>query len=356
MRAHGALLMALALLAGCQGEGDPARTSFYAWRTRLDLGRQEAAALGELGVRELRVRVFDLVAGPGGAVPTPAVRVSGLPAGTAVRPVVFLREAVFRDGRDHRALADSLLALADRVCARERLACRNLELDCDWTAGSREGFFALAGRLRAALRMRSQELSATWRLHQARDPDAAGVPPVDRLVLMAYNMGPVTADPGRASILDLAELDRWLRDAPPPPLPVDVALPVWSWTLQVRGGRAVDLFQDLSEEDLSRTSGLRRRTDGLWEVVGPGFPLRGRWLRAGDRLKPETPSARDLELAARSLDRWLPRDTARTVVFFSLSERNLERHGTKELDRLRRCLGGSPRRARPGLRPRLLAR
>ena len=85
-------------------------------------------------------------------------------------------------------------------------------MDCDWTASSREGYFRALRELSDSLHRRGESLHATLRLHQYRSPRATGIPPADRLTLMAYNMGPVTAAPGRLSVLDLPELRRWLAE------------------------------------------------------------------------------------------------------------------------------------------------
>ena len=345
-----ALLFLLAALAGCHRDV-PAQAGFYFWRTRFPPTARERAAFAALGVRTLRVRVFDVVRDSSGVHPIGKLVVSATAAGIPeVLPVVFLREQVFRPGLGAEDLARRILSESDRICHDGGLRCRGMELDCDWNATSRPGFFRTASILADSLHARGGILHATLRLHQYRSPGTTGVPPADRLTLMAYNMGPTTADPERISILDLRSLERWLSGTRPYPKPLDVALPIWSWCLQVREGRPIDLLQAIEAKELAGLPQLRRAGDRLWQAC-EGFFLQGRWIRKGDRLKEETVSPQLLAREAELLAARLPADPAREIVYFDLSERNLERHDETELARLLRRLGGAPGHRGSGLRP-----
>ena len=302
-------------------------------------------------MRRLRVRLFDIGSDSSGARPVARLRVAvPLPPGLEVLPVVFARERAFRDAGAAEVLARHILSERDAICREGNLPCCGLEMDCDWTASSRDGYFRALQTLSDSLHRRGESLHATLRLHQYRSPRTTGIPPADRLTLMAYNMGPVTAAPGRLSVLDLPELRRWLAGAAPYPIPLDVALPLWSWCLQVREGHPIDLLQAIPEEELAGIPQLSAKGRGLFRSR-EGFFLQGRWIRAGDVLKAETVAPRDLEEAAEILARTLPPDGRREVVYFDLSERNLQRHDETQLDRCLRRLGGAPHSRGNRLRP-----
>ena len=163
-----ALLFLLAALAGCHRDV-PAQAGFYFWRTRFPPTARERAAFAALGVRTLRVRVFDVVRDSSGVHPIGKLVVSATAAGIPeVLPVVFLREQVFRPGLGAEDLARRILSESDRICHDGGLRCRGMELDCDWNATSRPGFFRTASILADSLHARGGILHATLRLHQYR--------------------------------------------------------------------------------------------------------------------------------------------------------------------------------------------
>lgn len=331
-RSHRTLALLLAaLLAGCAEERVPAQGSFYFWRTRLDLSKNELQALSELGIKRLRVRLFDVVTDEKGIHPVGKLKGSLGPHPIAeVMPVIFLRERLFHGKERLDSLPARILAERDRICQEASLPCQGLELDCDWTPGSRHGFFALCKVLGDSLHARGQALHSTLRLHQYKSPAQTGVPPVDRLTLMAYNMGPTTASSKRQSILDLTELARWLETKELYPKPLDVALPLYSWALLVRDGKPIDLLQGLDRTQIDATPWLEPAGDGLWKASNGAF-LNGEWIRKGDILKLESPDPKHLREAASLLCRALPPQPDREVIFFDLSETALANHSLPDL-------------------------
>jgi hypothetical protein len=319
------------LFSGCLEERLPAQGSFYFWRTTLSLSPIEQKALSDLHVKRLRIRLFDVVTDEKGIHPVGKLKGSPGPHPIAeVLPVVFLRERIFRGEAQVDSLAGRILSERDRICQENRLPCQGLELDCDWTPGSRQGFFELCRILGDSLHARGQALHSTLRLHQYHSPAQTGVPPVDRLTLMAYNMGPTTASPDRQSILDLKELSRWLETKSVYPKPLDVALPLYSWTLVVRNGKPIDLLQSVTRRELDAAPWLETQGQGLWRARTGAF-LKGQWIRQDDTLKLESPEAKTLREAALLLSRVLPPQSDREVVFFDLSEGALAQHTLPDL-------------------------
>jgi len=334
------LALLLALLAGCRQERVAAKASFYVWRTRLELSQADHKALSELKVQRLRVRLFDVVRDGDGIHPVGKLHVASMDAipVTEILPVVFLREAVFRGTPVPAGLAGQILSERDKICQEGKLRCRGMELDCDWTPGSRQGYFDLCKVLSDSLHARNEMLHSTLRLHQYHSPAQTGVPPVDRLTLMAYNMGPTTASPARQSILDMKELARWLDTKSVYPKPLDVALPLYSWALVVRDGNPVDILQQATASELDSLPWLEARSDGLWKAK-QGFFLHGLWIRKDDGLKLESPDVSSLRKAADLLARKLPAQTDREVIYFDLSESALAAHPAPELRDLQERLG-----------------
>jgi len=345
------LVLALAVgAAGCGSQpaapdGPPAGRAFYYWRTTFALTPVEVRALAELHVDRLYLRMFDVawddaLNAPsvlGAVALTPGARV---PAGVEVVPVVFLRDAVFRHlGTDgSAALARRTWEQVKARTAALGAAPRELQVDCDWTDSSRDSYFEFVRALRAESHL---ALSATIRLHQVKYRERTGIPPIDRGMLMFYNMGQIAADPAARAIFDPARAQKYLARVRDYPLPLDVALPIWSWTVHLRDDRVEGLLQSTDPDELAALPFLRRTASDHYVATRTAF-LHGTLLREGDVLKVEV-TGPDQALAAAAmiaprLARTPAGGPARTLSLFELSERNLTRHGHDHLEQLFRAV------------------
>jgi hypothetical protein len=373
--ATAALALALALAApSCRDRGRPAaapaagaaaatpssssaeaRRAFYYWRTTFHLSPAERRALGDLGIERLYVRVMDVDWDDDAGAPRPRSPLAvdhghapqddgaSVPAGVDVVPVVFLRQRLLQ----HIGPGDpALAALADHIAgavdgalarlagpSRGAPALRELQIDCDWTDATRASYFALLGRIDAAARRRGAALSATIRLHQIKYRERTGVPPVARGMLMFYNMGAVDADPDAQAIFDAERARAYLPRLGDYPLPLDVALPIWSWVVHVRGDHVEGLLQDTDPGRLDGERFLRRAGARRFEVTDTSF-IDGALVRRGDFLDvEETSDATTAAAAALVAGRLAPGPGRRTIALFHLSEKDLAHHDPGNLAR-----------------------
>jgi hypothetical protein len=328
------------LLTGCERleRRAPAR-AFYYWRTTFELTPAERRALAELHVNRLYVRAFDVAPGSGDTatflgVVRPA-RQQALPPGVELVPVVFLKNQVFASASpgSERALAERVWNEAAKVgkALAGTAAFKELQVDCDWTDSTRVRFFEFVRALRQASTPGTR-LSATIRLHQVKFRERTGVPPVDSGMLMFYNMGRFSADARERSIFDAEAAERYLARLHDYPLPLDAALPIWSWTLQLREQEVVGLLQSTDPAELPALDFVKPQPSQGFEVTRTTF-LHGSLLRQGDVLKAEALSASEIQECASLLAKNLaPASERRTVALFDLSERNLSRHGFHSLE------------------------
>jgi hypothetical protein len=329
-----AIAVAVAVAACSRGHASdrPAiHRAFYYWRTTFALSPTERAAL--TAARTLYVRTFDVGWSTALGQPEllgPLTVREPAPAGVAVVPVVYLKNEVFQ-----KLTADRLEAFARQTWDEvgHRMAAlgatpRELQLDCDWSLSTRERYFAYLIQLRG---IAGVPLSATIRLHQVKFREKTGVPPVERGALMFYNMGEFRPEAGKRAIFDAHAAARYVERLDSYPLPLDLALPIYSWTVQVRDERVVALLQRVDPDELAGVEFLRPDGD-RFAATRNGF-LHGALLREDDRLKIERMAPADT-LAAAALAAEHLRRAARTVVLFDLSERNLARYGNDELDRI----------------------
>lgn len=203
-------------------------------------------------------------------------------------PTVFLTNEVFRKISNEKI--EWLAAkIAETTAGFGQFQA--FQVDCDWTPSTREAFFLFLKKLRAQLPP-GNVLSATIRLHQYKFPQKTGVPPVDRGMLMFYNTGDVDQESDRNTVFHPDDALKYLDGAPKNyPLPLDLALPLFSWGLVFREGELWKIVPGPLPLDTLRQgekyvehAGSQPFEAQLWEVREGTF-LGGHYLRPGDHLR-----------------------------------------------------------------------
>lgn len=323
------LLLLLFFLA-CGVPPPAPNPAFYHWKSNFGLTAYEQERLERLGAERLYVRYFDVdwEEGPG-PIPVGALQEPGPDSfGGEVVPVVFLTNRTFEQLPEEET--DTLARKTARKL-REMHGARLLQevqMDCDWTAGTRERYFEFLRKLRNYL-PEGLTLSATIRLHQVKFREQTGVPPVDRGMLMYYNMGRVDDTTETNSILRPDIGAQYLLRVGEYPLPLDAALPLFSWGVVFREGRLVHLLHGLERDVLQDSSHFAPTLAGHYRVKR-GTWRKGVFLYPGDELRYEGVNPENLQTAARQLGRALPADE-RHVVFYHLDSAILSHFSHEDL-------------------------
>ena len=282
----------------------PAGPGVYYWKTSLNIPAEEYALAREYGFTQLYLRLADVdwryqsghIDWRGKLTIPERTPAPPLP----VTPVVYLLNDVLRRHPDPEQLGKDLgRFIADYTAAHSAIDwVSRWQIDCDWTPGTRAAYFTVLRTLRAE--HPGITLSATIRLHQYRERTENGVPPVDEGLLMCYNLTPVNDFQTPNSIFQLPLLKGYLK-APPYPLPLDAALPVFEWGAAFRDG----VLQGIVAPPDSLGGSLL--------PVGPGRYLVQEevvdgetYLRPGDDVRYDGPESRETMEAAAALLRARP--------------------------------------------------
>lgn len=311
----------LVVLANCQPAKNDVRTAFYFWRTTFQLSDYEKNYLEAHKVASLYVRAFDVDVADGETFPLATIKNSTVSSqlATEIIPVVFITNSTFL------SLSDSAVnELARNVLKRVQALFPNyaqLQLDCDWTEHSRPRYFRFLEQLKQDLSKHKRLLSCTIRLHQAKYPKHTGVPPVDRGLLMVYNMGKLDDYHETNSIYSQSRAMAYLPFVKNYSLPLDVALPVFSWQVHFRQQHVKHLLSKQNSVQLTDSTRFFRR--GARYVVKDEFYENGVNFEAGDELREERMRQQDLLQMAELVARYVKKEN-RHLVFFDLDESNLK--------------------------------
>ena len=304
---------------------------FYYWKSKCAIGETECDYFNQLGSKRLFIRLFDVDIEDVRAVPVGPIQGFGkeqLPNdSTMVIPVVFITNQTFYDYVNDtmvERLAGNVSKTIEHIMGSASVAYDEIQIDCDWTERTKRPYFNFLEKL---AEQSGCDISCTLRLHQIRDCQKTGVPPVVRGSLMCYaTSNPMEGDT-RNSILDMELLKAYTTNINDYPLDFDVILPIYSWGIVTNHLGKVKLVNGLTEDDL-QTPMFEKTGDNLYLVKEDGF-LQGLYVNSGFTVKIETITPELLAKAKQYLDRQIDRDFP--WVYFHLSQGFLNRFTIENL-------------------------
>jgi hypothetical protein len=345
-------VICLLILFNSCNQSSPDRSverGFYFWKSKLRLTDPETTALEQLQVKKLYVKFFDVVAAEDGAGPSPVARIemdsSSLQAlstkDVAIIPVVFITNETLQplDSAGLIQLAENILRLLNRSSESKKLIpYQELQIDCDWTTTTKSQYFFLLQRIREHMRasgfFKHSLLSATIRLHQVKYSSKSGIPPIDRGLLMCYNMGNLKNPATGNSILDNDELKKYLSGLQNYPLQLDIALPVFSWYVFYRNNTYRGIVSKFPENELISTTGFWQKNRFTFQkdtVINEIAFLQNDQLRLEENTNDEL-----LQATESILEKLSPNNKHFTVSFYHLDPLLLTKHPIHELEAIYR--------------------
>ena len=219
------VLLAVLITTGCKQSVMPEENAVYYWRTEWRTDSTERAFLQRYHINKVYCRYFDVVMKDGEPMPNATIRfVQGQLEDTKLIPTIFITEDCMHEA--HKGLAKKLV---DRIVqmneTNDITGVDEIQIDCDYTARSRKTYYDFLQTVRDEAKKHGIGLSTTIRLHQL----SMAVPPVDYGVLMIYNTGDPNKFEERNPILDMRDVEPYLRYLADYELPLAVAYPTFRW-------------------------------------------------------------------------------------------------------------------------------
>jgi len=288
------LICVLFLLFSCKKKEAIAIINFYYWKTNFSLDTTSLKALQTNHSKTVYLRFFDIMSKDGKVYPNEIIRFNdSIPIGIDCVPVIFIKNEVFttvKTENEIQDLAKNCSQLIAKIASTNRIKYEEIQFDCDWNLSTKKIYFSFLEEFKK-LNTHSQ-LSATIRLHQVKYKEKTGIPPVDKYILMFYNMGDLKKI-SENSIFSIHTAENYTQYLSSYPKPLTFALPIFRWGIHYRGDVAFELIYDWDSDLLNQKKYYIPINDNLFEVAQSHFQ-NGNYFLKGDKLKLESVSSEDL--------------------------------------------------------------
>ncbi|MBP7845575.1 MAG: hypothetical protein KA116_12275 [Proteobacteria bacterium] len=316
----------------------PPQRAFYFWKTQWVSNRVIEEQIQKSQATKIYMRFFDVEwdSFKNQSRPvSPIEFLSAPPQNVEIVPVVYITNAVFirSEYKDVELLSERVWNKVKAIADSQKISFKQIQLDCDWSGRSRRNYFHFLDLLRRKRGTEGYEISSTIRLHQIKYAERTGVPPVNRGMLMFYNFGRIQADSPRSSIFNVNDASLYTPHISQYKLPLDLVLPIFSWVIHSRDNKVLELldignFNELLNVGFEQTAPLRF-------VARKSFFYHGKYFAEGDLLSVEESTPKNTEDAAQlALKGSAWKKSFHTVAFFDLDERNLNRYGNSEIEKI----------------------
>ena len=322
------VLFIIILFLGCKKETESIDVSFYFWKTTFSLTPKEEAFLKDLEVAKLYIRYFDVGLKNDVALPVAPIVFKEKPTAYKVVPVVYIKNEVFLKSIATDSLALNIHKYIQQINQSAGVEIDEIQFDCDWSLKSKQNYFQFIEEFKKL----HPNVSATIRLHQVKYPEKTGVPNVTSGTLMYYNMGIISADESN-SIYSQKVAKNYVRSLQNYKLPLNIALPIFSWGVQVRDNQIVNLIGGMRLKDLEQ-SHFEKISEKRYKVV-EDVVYQGRYLALNDEIKLEDVSASQLKEMMSDIKNNLSQKP-NEIILYDLNENNLnayEKENFKNINR-----------------------
>lgn len=364
------LLFAVLNEAGCENEHEVVR-SFCYWKTDLNFQKEDDSLMKELGVKHLYVRFFDVDWNPYAQEPLPVATISNVnlnESNPEITPSIFITNEVVL--QSNKKQLDSLASrIAQRVnqigvkmnetkadvianaivypkdyykqkdykrinydsvkvleLAKLKVDFKEILIDCDWSEKSKDNYFYLLKQIKKEFP--TAQISSTIRLWQYKFASKAGIPPVDKGLLMCYNLTKPDDFKTKNSIGTSNELAQYITHGEYK-LKLDIALPLYSWAVIFRGNQFKGILSDY-DQLLKDSIKLKKSSESKY-ILEDDVLVGQTYLRNGDEIRIEKISEEELDKMISIIKDKIKIDKQTRITFFSFDKKYINNYETQNI-------------------------
>jgi hypothetical protein len=359
------LLFAVLNGAGCENEHEVVR-SFCYWKTDLNFQKEDDSLMKELDVKHLYVRFFDVDWNPYAKEPLPVATISNVnlnESNPEITPSIFITNEVVL--QSNKKQLDSLASrIAQRVnqigvkmnetkadvianaivypkdyykqkdykrinydsvkaleLAKLKVDFKEILIDCDWSEKSKDNYFYLLKQIKKEFP--TAQISSTIRLWQYKFASKAGIPPVDKGLLMCYNLTKPDDFKTKNSIGTSNELAQYITHGEYK-LKLDIALPLYSWAVIFRGNQFKGILSDY-DQLLKDSIKLKKSSESKY-ILEDDVLVGQTYLRNGDEIRIEKISEEELDKMVSIIKDKIKIDKQTRITFFSFDKKYINNY------------------------------
>lgn len=300
---------------------------FYIWKSKPELNHKEKEVFEKTKAQKIFLRVFDIDNEHG--VPAPKGLIKNFnpkEIDAEYIPTIFITNRSFQNTSEHHIdkMAENIADLVKQIAENHDFNYDEIQIDTDWTSSTKDDFFSFLKQLK---HISGKNISSTLRLHQVKYKEQTGVPPVDKVYLMAYATSSPIETEDKNSILDLDLLKDYLQNINDYPLQFDVALPLYSWAIVTNHIGRKKLINGVTEADLDSAYFTKQSKQKF--IVDQDVFLKGMYLNKGFTLKIEPVTPELLKDTKHYLNKKVK--TPYALVYFHLDRKFTDRFDPKDL-------------------------
>ncbi|MFN0276252.1 MAG: hypothetical protein ACKVPJ_10925 [Chitinophagales bacterium] len=313
------LFFLFSFLFSCRKNEKEITRSFYYWQSSYQLSAHEKQTLTTLSVQKLYIKFFDVhwEVSAGQPVPVASINFSEtIPDGIEIIPVVYITNETLQklNNDEVKTLAFKINKKIEDILEENNLAVpAEIQLDCDWSETTKEKYFFLIEEMKKFPLWEKVRWSATIRLHQIKYVEKTGAPPVNRGMLMFYNMGNIKDASAKNSIYETEIAKQYLAKVSDYPLPLDAAIACYSWGLLFDDTELLKIFYPLYPADLPDTL-FKKQSENIF-TAKRNFYFEGSFLTQGNVVKLETMNPSVSLESAKLLAKELKNNTFSVILY-----------------------------------------
>lgn len=309
--------------------------AFYYWKSNAYFDETSVKEINKLKVKKIYFKFFEVdyndVRGnfPYEKNSPSEYTLRGLDS-VQIVPTIFVKNEIFQYNTEKSLdiLADNMVFLIDKYHKNSEKAYfeySEIQIDCDWTKSTKDKYFYLLKKIKE---LSGKQISCTLRLYPYKYPDIMGVPPVDKAMLMCYNLIKPLSNKDKNSILDLSELKSYLDKKRSYPVHLDVALPVFYWTQWYQNNRFSGLL-NLNSADIA---GFTKAVKPMWyEVTKDSTYQYETFFKKGDQIKCEEVDVKTINEAISIIKKNVELDSNTTISLFHLDASTFKKYNHEEI-------------------------